>query len=126
MNLVIAKRVLGVVSLGVGLAAVIAPDRLARWLGLDADPNAMSAFGAREIAAGSGLLSPVEPGPWLWMRVGGDVMDLAALGKALGRDNPKRAVAAGVTALVGLIAIADLAAASRATLHKRENAQAAR
>jgi hypothetical protein len=124
-RLVIAKRALGILSIGIGLAACIAPQRLARFLGLDFDPDAMSAFGAREIAAGSGLLSPVKPGPWLWMRVGGDVMDLAALGGAVKRDNPRRAVAAAVTVVVGVITILDLALAARATLNKRENEAAA-
>ena len=125
MNLVIAKRALGLLSIGIGLAAVVAPERLARWLGLDADPGTVSAFGAREIAAGSGLLSPVKPGPWLWMRVGGDVMDLAALGGAVKKDNPRRNVAAGVAALVGVITVLDLAMAARATLNRHENEAAA-
>jgi hypothetical protein len=124
-TLLIAKRALGVLSIGVGLAAVVAPDRLGRFLGLKTDPGAISAFGAREIAAGSGLLSPVEPGPWLWMRVGGDVMDLAALGGAVRRDNPRRAVAAAVAAVVAAITVVDLALAARATLNKRENQLAA-
>ncbi|HEX2561408.1 hypothetical protein [Phenylobacterium sp.] len=124
-RLLIAKRALGVLSIGIGLAACVAPQRLARMIGLDADPGMMSAFGAREIAAGSGLLSPVEPGPWLWMRVGGDVMDLAALGGAVKRDNPRRAVAAAVAAVVGVITIIDLALAARSMINKRENEAAA-
>lgn len=125
-RLLVAKRALGVLSIGIGLAAVVAPQRLSRLLGLQQfDPAAMSAFGAREIAAGSGLLSPVEPGPWLWMRVGGDVMDLAALGQAVKRDNPRRAVAAAVAAVVGVITIIDFALAARSTINKRENEAAA-
>lgn len=125
MNLVVAKRVLGVFSIGLGVFAVAAPERLAKFLGLDADEQSVSAFGAREIASGSGLLSPVKPGPWFWMRVGGDVMDLAALGKAVNRDNPRRHWAMGATALVAAIAIIDFAVAAHATLNKRENAEAA-
>lgn len=125
MNLTIAKRSLGFFSIGLGVLAVAAPDRLSRWLGLDAEPGAVSAFGAREIAAGSGLLSPVKPGPWFWLRVGGDVMDLAALGGALRRDNPRRHVAMAVTTAVAAIAVFDFMLAARATLDKRENAEAA-
>jgi hypothetical protein len=125
MNLVIAKRALGLFSIGLGVFAVAAPERLARFLGLDADEQSVSAFGAREIASGSGLLSPVKPGPWFWMRVGGDVMDLAALGKAVNRDNPRRHWAMGAAALVAAIAVIDFAVAAHATLNKRENAQAA-
>lgn len=124
-TLVIAKRGLGLLSIGIGLAALTSPHRLSRWLGLDFDPGMMSAFGAREVAAGSGLLSPVEPGPWLWMRVGGDVMDLAALGGAMKRDNPRRKVTAAVACVVGAITILDLAMAARSMMHERENEQAA-
>ncbi|HEY9218624.1 MAG TPA: hypothetical protein VIO94_11280, partial [Phenylobacterium sp.] len=69
--------------------------------------------------------SPVEPGPWLWMRVGGDVMDLAALAKALNADNPRRRIAAAVAVVVGVITILDLTMAARSSLNRRENELAA-
>lgn len=125
MNLTIAKRVLGIASIGLGVIAVAAPKRVSETLGLQADEEAVSAFGAREIASGAGLLSPVKPGPWFWMRVGGDVMDLAAVGRALGRDNPKRAIAGVVAALVAGIAVIDTILAVEALLDKRENERAA-
>jgi hypothetical protein len=123
--LLAAKRVLGLASLGLGIAAVVAPEGFARWLGLDKDAEAVSAFGAREIAAGSGLLSPVPPGPWLWMRVGGDLMDAFALRTAVHRDNPRRRVAIAATAVLALIAIADFALAVHASTHRRESEEAA-
>jgi hypothetical protein len=125
MNLTIAKRVLGLLSIGIGIVAVASPKRMSSTLGLQANEEAVSAFGAREIASGAGLLSPVKPGPWFWMRVGGDVMDLAALGKALGRDNPKRHIAALVAATVAGIAIIDVIMAVESVLDKRENERAA-
>lgn len=125
MDLVYVKRGMGLFSIGLGVMAAAAPQRLSRWLGLDAEPEAISAFGAREIANGAGLLSPVKPGPWFWLRVGGDVMDMAALAKALGRDNPRRRVAAAVLAAVAAAALIDLALAAHATLNPRENRKAA-
>lgn len=125
MNLTIAKRALGLLSIAIGVVATAAPGRLSRMLGLQADEEAVSAFGAREIASGAGLLSPVKPGPWFWMRVGGDVMDLAALGRALGRDNPRRHIAALVAATVAGIAIIDTIMAVKALTDKRENERAA-
>jgi len=125
VNLLVVKRVLGVFSIGLGVAAVVAPDKMSKWLGLDADAEAISAFGAREIASGSGLLSPVKPAPWFWMRLGGDVMDLFALGGATKRDNPRRHVAAGFTAVVAAIALFDLAMALQASFDKGDNARAA-
>jgi hypothetical protein len=125
MNLTIAKRVLGLLSIGLGVVAVASPRRVSTTLGLQADEEAVSAFGAREIASGAGLLSPVRPGPWFWMRVGGDVMDLAALGRALGRDNPRRHIAALVAGTVAAIAVIDVIMAVEAMVDKRENARAA-
>jgi hypothetical protein len=125
MNLTIAKRVLGLLSIGLGVVAVASPRRVSTTLGLQADEEAVSAFGAREIASGAGLLSPVKPGPWFWMRVGGDVMDLAALGRALGRDNPRRHIAAVVAATVAGIAVIDVIMAVEALVDKRENQRAA-
>ena len=125
MDLLVAKRALGIFSIGLGVLAVAAPDRVARFLGLNFDEQAMSAFGAREIASGSGLLSPVRPGPWFWMRAGGDVMDLAAVGKAIGKDNPRRAIAMTTFGVLSAIALIDFVVAARATLHKHEDRAAA-
>lgn len=125
MNLTIAKRLLGFLSIGLGVATVAAPDKVTRLLGLDAEPETVSAFGAREIASGAGLLSPVKPGPWFWARVGGDVMDLAALRSALRRDNPQRMVAAAVAATVAGIAVIDILMAIEATRDRRANEAAA-
>lgn len=125
MNLLIAKRVLGLASIGLGIVAVAAPRRVSDTLGLDADEAAVSAFGAREIASGSGLLSPVKPGPWFWTRVGGDVMDLAALGRALNRENPRRHIAAIAAGFVAAITVVDTFVAVQSLLDKRANARAA-
>ena len=125
MDLVIVKRALGVVSLGLGLAAVAAPRRFASYVGLTSDAETVAAFGAREIAAGAGLLSPVRPGPWLWLRVGGDAMDLITLGKAAGRENPRRGAAMAAAAIVGAIVVVDILLAAHAALNRHEDEAAA-
>lgn len=125
MNLLIAKRALGLFSIGLGLVAVASPERVSRFFGLKFEDEAMSAFGAREIASGAGLLSPVKPGPWFWMRVGGDVMDITALARAMDRDNPRRKYAIAALVTVAGIAILDFAMAAQATMSRRDNEAAA-
>ena len=125
MNLLRAKRVLGLLSLTVGVTAVAAPRRVTRFLGLTFDDQAMSAFGAREIAAGAGLLAPVKPGPWFWMRAGGDVMDLVALGRAISREAPRKKAAYIALGAVAAIAVFDIVVAARASRNPREEAEAA-
>ena len=124
MDLLVIKRVLGLCSIGIGLFAVAAPNRVARFLGIE-DEQAMSAFGARELAAGAGLLSPVRPSPWFWLRAGGDVMDVAMLSRAVGRDNPRRAVALTALGAVAAISVVDFAIAVHTARHKGADRRAA-
>ena len=102
-------RGLGLFSLGLGLAQVVAPRGVARMIGLEDDDNnrdTMFACGLREITSGVGLLSRPQSAGWAWTRVGGDVMDLALLGSALGSPNTnKTRVAAATAAVVGVTAL---------------------
>jgi len=125
MDLLAVKRALGLLSIAAGVVAVAAPQRVSRVLGLSFDDQAMSAFGAREIASGAGLLAPVKPGPWFWMRAGGDVMDLVALGRAISREAPRKKAAYVALGAVAAIAVFDILVAARASAHKGEEARAA-
>jgi hypothetical protein len=97
---------LGWFSIGLGVAELIAPEPLARFLGMEEHTRLIRAYGAREIATGIGILTQEDPTPWMWGRVGGDALDLGTLALGLSRDNPQRgnvamamAAVAGVTAL---------------------------
>lgn len=97
---------LGWFSIGLGVAELVAPDRLARFLGMEEHTQLIRFYGAREFATGVAILSQDDPTPWLWGRVGGDLVDLATLAAGLGRgnrqsDNVSLAIAAvaGVTVL---------------------------
>jgi uncharacterized membrane protein len=107
---------LGVFSVGLGLAQILAPHGVARVIGVDDDDEnrkTMRAVGFREIATGVGLLTRQRPAPFAWGRVTGDAMDLALLGRALGsRRNNHGRVAAAVAAVAG-IAILDIVASQR-------------
>jgi len=99
-------RGLGWFSIGLGLAELFAPGRLARSLGMRGQETLVQAYGVREIATGIAILAAKDPTPWIWARVGGDALDLATLATGLEGRNPQRenvmiamAAVAGVTAL---------------------------
>jgi uncharacterized membrane protein len=104
-------RGLGWFSIGLGLAQIGAPRAVARLIGLpDADEtrNTMFAIGLREITSGIGILTRSNPAPWLWTRVGGDVIDLALLGKELNSEEAERTRVAAATAAVLGVTLLDL------------------
>ncbi len=104
---------LGWLSVGLGLAAVLAPRPLVRAVGLDGSTRAqrvMRALGARELVTGTGLLMRPQQTGWLWARVAGDALDLGLLSAANRRTGSRRIVIA--SALVAGITVLDLLAAS--------------
>jgi hypothetical protein len=99
-------RGLGVFSIALGIAEIVAPRALARALGMKGQEGLIAGYGVREIATGIGILASKDPTPWIWGRVAGDGLDLATLATALEGRNPKKgnvgiamAAVAGVTAL---------------------------
>lgn len=103
---------LGWLSVGLGLAGLLAPRHLSHVTGIRR-PGLVRAAGARELANGVGLLTQRNQEPWLWGRVAGDVIDLLVLAAAH-RDNPRgRARLLGSAAAVAAIAAADVAVSLR-------------
>jgi hypothetical protein len=99
-------RGLGVFSIALGLAEVIAPRSLARALGMDGQETLIRAYGLREIATGIGILASEDPTPWIWGRVAGDALDVATLVPGLDHDNPQRGnVALALAAVAGATAL---------------------
>lgn len=109
-------RGLGWFSIGLGLAQIGAPRAVARMIGVpdsDETRNTMFAIGLREITSGIGILSRSNPAPWLWSRVGGDVMDLALLGKEINTEEANRTRVGAATAAVVGVTLLDLYASQR-------------
>ena len=52
---------LGWFSIGLGMAEVLAPGHLARFLGMEERTELFRAYGAREIMSGIGILSQEDP-----------------------------------------------------------------
>ncbi len=77
---------LGLFSLGLGSAEILAPRAVSRLIGMRPTRRARAtlvAFGLREIAAGLGILARAQSPVWMWARVAGDVADMSALGRVL-------------------------------------------
>lgn len=84
---------LGWFGIGRGLAELLAPRKVADFIGLKDDhPHLLRALGVRELAAGASLLAQPQESGWLWSRIAGDLMDLGLLGAAFtsGRHDRKR------------------------------------
>ncbi|TCS37405.1 polyketide cyclase/dehydrase/lipid transport protein [Paucimonas lemoignei] len=116
---------LGWLSIGLGVAQLLAPRAVSRAAGVDEHPMLLRAVGLREIASGAGILSqPRQQGNWLWSRVAGDIMDLALLGVAAqttSRFHRKRRQRIGMaTAIVAGITVLDVMSSMR---EKREARQ---
>lgn len=103
-------QLLGWFSVGLGLAELLMPRRIARAAGMVARPRLLRAMGLRELVSGAGILTRPHPGGWLWSRVAGDAIDLALLGVAGRRTHNQRL--AFVTAAVTGITVLDLLASA--------------
>lgn len=90
---------LGLFSLALGAAELFGSRRIARALDAEDHTGLVKAFGAREVAAGAGILMQPAVATGVWNRVAGDVMDLAALGLAA-RRSPQNRVVWGALAFV--------------------------
>jgi hypothetical protein len=103
---------LGIFSVGLGLAELVASGRIARWLGVDGKTarRVIFAFGARELLAGGMLLRGPAVSTNAWNRVIGDAVDAGALGLAFTRSDRKGALA-GALAFVAGAAVVDAIAA---------------
>jgi len=120
-GLTVAKRVIGLTSVALGLAALVSPQRVARRVGVRGDqaPETVAAFGAKEIAAGAALLAPVKPGPFLWARVAGDLVNIGGLVVAFRKPGAHRTLLSALTAAAVAAVAVDLIAAGQATSEGR-------
>ena len=105
---------IGVFSIALGLAEMLAPAQVGGMIGVS---NRYRGFlpilGAREVAHGIGILANAKPTTALWTRVGGDVIDLAYLGAAYaGKETNKRRLTGATVAVLG-VALLDLYCAQK-------------
>jgi uncharacterized membrane protein len=100
---------LGWFSIGLGVAQVLAPEKIARLVGVSrpTDRRALVQMcGLREIASGVAILSRQNPVGGLWSRLAGDALDLAALGAIMGSNSAQRTRTVAATgAVLGVTAL---------------------
>jgi hypothetical protein len=99
-------QMLGALSIGLGVLDLLAAPRIARFLGMRGSEGFIRACGFREVVSGMGLMRARNRTPWIWSRVGGDALDVAALLTAL-KGRQKRNVGF-LLAAVGAITALDL------------------
>jgi uncharacterized membrane protein len=101
-------RGLGWFSVGLGAAQVAMPGAVLRLIGLA--PNAtratvMRVMGVRELATGGAIFAKKRPAEFLWARLAGDVVDLAALGYSMTlRGASKTRLGGAMVAVAGVAA----------------------
>ena len=97
---------LGWFSIGLGLAELLAPEKVARTIGVSNNRRLLQLMGVREIASGVGILSNQRQAGWVWSRVAGDAMDLGMLFTALrSPTSDRRRVTTAIAAVAGVTAL---------------------
>lgn len=112
-------RGLGWCGIGLGIFEILAPQRVARMIGMESEAiePVIRIYGLREIGTGVLTLSP-DRVIGMWGRVAGDVLDVATLAKGLTRSNSRRSnVAAALMAVLGVTAL-DVLAANKITAQR--------
>lgn len=110
-------RGLGWLSLGLGSAPLLAPGRFGRAIGVGDAPRHRAtavAVGGQELAAAAGLLGQQNP-VWLWYRVGGDLLHIGMLGRALNNHDGRgqERTGAALAAVLGITGVDVYAAVTR-------------
>ncbi len=103
-------RGLAAFSIGLGIAQLMAPRKLAELIGINDDHDAlMRMLGARELASGLGIMQG-KPGHFLAARAAGDFMDLGLLAAALREPRNDRNKLLGAITAVATVTALDMIA----------------
>ena len=121
---------LGIFSIGLGLAEALAPQAMARLIGVkhpdERTRATMRLMGLREIGHGLSILTNQFPTKALWGRVAGDALDLALLGKTFANPENDRGRTLFATANVLAVTALDVMAAKQLAMQPETEANAGR
>jgi len=106
-------KFLGWFSIGLGIAELASPGLMNRVTGVKQKPL-LQTYGVREIICGLGTLSSARPAGWMWIRLAGDIMDVATLLKAEIADGKSNKPLYATAAVAG-VAVLDMLAAAQLT-----------
>ena len=123
-------RLLGWLSVSLGLVQVVAPARILQLLGMRSTAGRRvltRLIGVRELGAAPGLLTVSAPVGWLAARILGDVMDLLLLMRALGaRGSDRGRVRTALAAVLGVLMLDVVAAVAARRRARRRDRHAGR
>ena len=107
MRLSSLAKPLGWFSLALGATELLAPRRIAAAHGAPEGENVVRGFGAREIAAGIGVLAKPRSSVPLLARAAGDVLDIGAAGLAVrkARGSKRNMALISLGTVVGFLAL---------------------
>ena len=120
MNDIQTAKLLGWFSVALGSLEIAAGSALRRNLGLALPPGTVQAFGAREIAAGAMVLTNPGKAAPVWLRVGGDALDILALAGSVVRPGNRHRMATSL-ALLAVLGVTALDVATAASLQGRKS-----
>jgi hypothetical protein len=82
-------RGLGWFSIALGTAEIVAARAVSRSAGLESSAALVRLYGLRELACGIGILASGKAAPFLWARLGGDVLDIGTIVAQSDMSNPR-------------------------------------
>ncbi len=127
MNDIEAAKGLGLFSIALGMTEMAFGRRMNRGIGLGQTPGLVRALGARETVVGSMVLMHPDSAAPMWLRVAGDVIDIAVLLGALrGRNRHRDTALLSLAAVLGVTALDIGTAAALTRRHSRALATARR
>lgn len=92
---------LGLFSIALGAAELLAARRVAAALDAEGHEGLVKGFGARELLAGANLIAAPAVATNVWNRVAGDAMDLTALALAAKASPKNRAIWGSIAFVIG-------------------------
>lgn len=114
MNVKKISKGLGWLSLGLGVAEVLAGKAVGKAVGAEDKHKMVRGHGLREIASGAGMLAGKHQGPLMWSRMAGNAMEIASLGASLMKTKSRKGAALAALGAVAVATVIDVLAAKQA------------